>query len=1079
MLLWLLVFLAELVLVSGNVISCGGFVETLNNAGRAGIRVRLLTLEGHQKYETECNPDNGYYMIPIYNKGEYKFQIVPPNGWIYEKDTVTINVDGQNDPCTKSEDINFKHVGFTVSGKVKSGELGGPRGFLLGLYSPDGKLVSKAVTNDDGEYSFNAVPGSYIVYNVDKEAQCIERGEVPVTVSNAPVVVRPDITVSGHLLTVKVTDESGKSLSGASISLFSKKKLNLGKSVSGDEEPVLTPVDGGFQYALKTNTQGLARFPCLPPDEYKLTPSLKTDDVQFSFNPTSSGFNMKSENGQVTFQAVGFSTSGQVLIGSHPVSGADVLLDGRKVAETGADGRFHLKDIKSNSHKLTAQKKNYIFDVHNVNLSPASPRIPDIRANKIDICGSMKVDKSLFSQASISIKSNSNQFTTSVDSQGSFCLAVPPGKYAVQARGIPPVTPDSYDVDVQKEPVLNLLFTQFKANVEVAVHCLESCEGHELTLTSSQGVTIRNSADSKVVFKDVSPGKYSLSIVSNVPSCWEQEKLDFQIEDKDVSGLSMKQTGYKVNVLCDYPVLLDYRHSSKSTVKNVVSLQNNEKSFCVPAVGSYKVTTKSCHQFPASEFEFSAPVADPIRLAPKKARVTVSASVPSSTNEKFQLIVKTSNNKEEVVDESSASSSEHGFSFYIDMENAGSTVQLIPKSKTFLFHPEALSFVFDGNCNEEKLKFTSEKGSFIEGSIVPPVEGVLVKATNNIKADAQVLSAETSKNGKYVIGPLSKISDYSVEAEKEGYKFTKTTENVFQAIKLSELRVSFVDSETKKALGEVLASISGAENYRSNQIIGESGTHNYIGLRPGEYYIVAVLQEYQFEKSPAKITVREGEVASITLEGKRFAWSVFGKVNYLNGKPVSQMRVEAVSEKCGNLQEDAFTDESGNYRIRGLKVDCEYRVSPKVTTNEYSIYPPYIKNIVQQRDRKGVDFIISTTKSTFELFGKLKFNDETGQPNSVKVSLKNKGSTIQTVDVQAPSKSFFFVNDSVTIGDVFTVFVEDVKTRRIYEAEKTITIKKARPLLDHGTLFVRFLKAVIFEGNENNQNDGNRRGRRN
>ena len=613
-----------------------------------------------------------------------------------------------------------------------------------------------------------------------------------------------------------------------------------------------------------------------------------------------------------------------------------------------------------------------------------------------------------------------------------------------------------------------------------------------------------------------------MAIVSNIPSCWEQEKLNFQIEDKDVSGLSMKQKGYKVNVLSDYPVVLDYKHSSKSNVKNTVSLEDNEKSFCVPNVGSYKISTKACHQFSASEFEYSVLSSDPIQLTPTKARVTVSASVPSSTSEKFQLVVRTENGGEQIVDEVSASSTEHSFSFYVDMANAGSKVQIIPKSKTFLFHPESLSFNFDGNCNEGKLKFTSEKGSFIEGSIVPPVEGVTVRAKNNAKEDAQVLSTESSKNGKFTIGPLSRVSDYTVEAEKEGYKFIKTTENVFQAIKLSELRVSFLDSETKKPLGEVLASISGVENYRSNQIIGESGTHNYIGLRPGEYYVVAVLQEYQFEKSPAKITVKEGEVASVVLEGKRFAWSVFGKVNYLNGKPTSQVRVEAVSEKCGNLQEDAFTDDNGNYRIRGLKVGCEYKISPKFQTNEYSIYPPYIKNIVQERDRKGVDFVISTAKSTFELFGKLKFAEEDSQPNSVKVTLKHRGATIHVVDVVYPSKSFFFVNDSATIGDTFTVSVEDVKTRRIYETEKSITInsyftsvelevkarkkstdivvsnnnyfgiallgfiaflymfpEKARPLLEHGTVFFGFLKAMILDGNDNQNADGNRRGRRN
>ena len=56
-------------------------------------------------------------------------------------------------------DIDFNHAGFTISGKVKSGDLSGPRGFKLGLYTTEGKLQSEAITDANGMYSFNAIPG--------------------------------------------------------------------------------------------------------------------------------------------------------------------------------------------------------------------------------------------------------------------------------------------------------------------------------------------------------------------------------------------------------------------------------------------------------------------------------------------------------------------------------------------------------------------------------------------------------------------------------------------------------------------------------------------------------------------------------------------------------------------------------------------------------------------------------------------------------------------------------------------------------------------------------------------------------
>jgi hypothetical protein len=46
-------------------------------------KIKLLTPDGAIKYSTEASSVNGYYMIPIYNKGEYILQVSPPPGWSF------------------------------------------------------------------------------------------------------------------------------------------------------------------------------------------------------------------------------------------------------------------------------------------------------------------------------------------------------------------------------------------------------------------------------------------------------------------------------------------------------------------------------------------------------------------------------------------------------------------------------------------------------------------------------------------------------------------------------------------------------------------------------------------------------------------------------------------------------------------------------------------------------------------------------------------------------------------------------------------------------------------------------------
>lgn len=69
--------------VQDDIIGCGGFIKSNTEINYKIIKVKLLTKDGSVKYTTESSPVNGYYMIPIYNKGEYILQVNPPPGWSF------------------------------------------------------------------------------------------------------------------------------------------------------------------------------------------------------------------------------------------------------------------------------------------------------------------------------------------------------------------------------------------------------------------------------------------------------------------------------------------------------------------------------------------------------------------------------------------------------------------------------------------------------------------------------------------------------------------------------------------------------------------------------------------------------------------------------------------------------------------------------------------------------------------------------------------------------------------------------------------------------------------------------------
>nr|CAD2197089.1 unnamed protein product [Meloidogyne enterolobii] len=99
-------------------------------------------------------PQNGYFLIPIYNKGKYLVKIIASDGYVFEPKLYEIEI-GNNGGC--SEELNFNLTGLKISGKILDGE---DSSLVLGIFKQeDGELVGKTIVDKDGNYNFVTWPG--------------------------------------------------------------------------------------------------------------------------------------------------------------------------------------------------------------------------------------------------------------------------------------------------------------------------------------------------------------------------------------------------------------------------------------------------------------------------------------------------------------------------------------------------------------------------------------------------------------------------------------------------------------------------------------------------------------------------------------------------------------------------------------------------------------------------------------------------------------------------------------------------------------------------------------------------------
>jgi len=1000
------------VTVAQDIVGCGGFVQSSVPISFEKVEVKLYTKQGAFKFKTECAPNNGYFLVAVYDKGEYTLKIDPPQGWGFEPKEIDLVIDGKTDACSKGEDLNFKFSGFTLNGKVGSvGRDQGPSGVTVSLVDKDSKVIATNVTDDNGKYMYeNIMPGVYTV-KASHPSWSMKNDEVKVIVENNNVEIQDQIEVAGYDVKGLVLS-SGEPIEGVSFILFSqddkKKESVLGckavpkEVLSGLKENIKeTPLC----YVL-SEKDGSFVFPTVPTGDYVLVPFYIAQNIIFDIVPSKITFPVvyKSVFLKSPFQVYGFTVKGKVLdTAGKGVSDVKVTVtdqDGEsRSAVSKVDGTYLIENVTTNHYTFNFDKEHYFFESQQVHITPNTPHISDVQSTKYGVCGQINVFKipqgvlqvhqhKVFLTLQTDKIVTSALLSTNPDKDGKFCFYTEPGKYELKVHTNDNerqlgflLQPSTHTLEVTSAPLLGLTFDQFKAKISGVLNCIENCSDLDVFMTpkdSSEKTFAKlhgNGNTTSFTFENVLPGKYKVT-PSRKNWCFTPEDIDVIVEESDVKDLKVEHAGYLLKCTISHNISLDFVLENSQENVESFELKQGTNNLRLKLPGTYMLTPKSCYRFEKDVYTYKTCDPQSLTLAVKSYKVIIKVkSIGKQVNDLKIKIKSLATYEESTVEPTYQQNEDKSLHLYeyIHWASLSEQLEITPLSKEILFSPLAQSVTVKENCPGASLSFDGKEGMFIEGSISPPFKNVLVTITTEAHElqEAKVIDVMTDVNGKYRVGPMHDDIKYEVTAVKEGYYITPTidTKGSFKAQKLGHITVKVMD-ENEEARSSVLLSLSGG-HYRNNNLTLNDGSFTFSNLGPGQYFLKPMQKEYSFEPSSKMVDVSEGEDVVILIKGKRVAFSVSGSVSSLSGLPQEKITIEAVGmHKCTEYQESAKSDENGQYKLRGLQPGCAYNI--RMMKNEENsqierLAPANQVFQIQQEDITNVNFIVFMKPTKFHL----------------------------------------------------------------------------------------------------------------
>eukprot|EP01126_Amoeba_proteus_P002910 TRINITY_DN10947_c0_g1_i1.p1 TRINITY_DN10947_c0_g1~~TRINITY_DN10947_c0_g1_i1.p1 ORF type:complete len:1179 (+),score=219.89 TRINITY_DN10947_c0_g1_i1:119-3655(+) len=1071
--------------------NCGGFVkpsreiaQTLESDQRMNVsevKLHLVTKEGQTKYITDCAP-NGYYIIPVYDKGSYNIDISGPRGWVFNPSRHSIQI-ASTEHCNN----NFELIAFEVSGQVISTSCSSTQdGVTVTLLRNSIETIHSTVTKN-GQYHFTSIPPGTYVVRASHPHWSFSKNEVELQVVRDNVIVKEDFVVSGYHIEGLVTGSTeGDGMSGVLFLLYSEERSSFNctrfdadlSKLESQEKLVCSTIsneEGNF---------GIYNVPC---GRYQLVPHYANDITTFDVRPKQVDVLVSKDSVVLLepFLIKGFSVRGRLIntngegVSGVVISLSDNLSNSKEVL-TGSDGYYRLDEVTSGTYHVKASKLHHGFlNLKGLKITPNVVELPDIVVTHYDVCGTVSIPQppvgvSLVGRT-ITLKSNGQiKGRAKTDKHGSYCVSMKSGKYLV----VPEVLPEEVDaglllthsvaeVEVKLAPLLDINFDQARLTVSGLVRCINTpCDssisvslasiGRSSRTTTGLAIAHDDSSSDYFVFKNVLPGKYEVTI-NHDNWCWDKERQVVEVTAKDHTDTAFSQRGYLVVLFSSHTITLNCTDPLGNSKE--VELNSGKNQYCVPHPGKYKYVpvAESCYRFTSTDFTFdtATPEVNRIEIERYKVRGVIKATdVPA--NEVVQVVVTNVLSKEssvvnstpiEVQDTTKESTHE-----YILWAKLGDELIVQPQSPSLLFYPRSLTVKIDKNeCPSSLSEIKARPGLYLNGSVIPPVSGVSITVTK-IKTNEVVKTIETDESGEYSAGPLYDNFEYHVSAFHPQYfiKRSKGSQLVFTLLKLGSVTVVIVDEEGSP-IGSVLVSLTSSDGYINNNATNQSGVKEYVNLFPGDYYLRPLLKEYIFNPTSLSIGLKEGEQRVEIFSAHRVAFSCFGHVQTLNGHSIKDISVEAVGSN--NAYEEAKTDSSGNYRIRGLKPSSNYTIHVKLGRKDGGgdegdgeslverAEPESLGVMVENKDLENINFIVFLKDDRFELMGSV-VTSRKEYLGSLTVHLKNR--LDEVVDQYFLGPGNFFIFTGLNGTDEYTVYLTTKLTTNDYKFE--LPSKKMKPI---------------------------------
>lgn len=994
---------------------CGGFVEARSSLIKSRkptdakldyshITVELRTLDGLVKDRTQCAP-NGYYFIPVYEKGSFVIKVKGPEGWSWDPNQVPVLVDHTG--CNKNEDINFRFTGFSISGKVVGAVGGescsstnaGPSNVNVELLDSSGNILSSVLTSVAGTYSFtNIIPGRYNLRASHDDLNIEVRGSTEVDLGFGNSEVDDVFFVSGYNIRGLVVAQ-GNPILGVHFYLY-----------SDDVKEVHCPQGSGNPSGHRTalchsisDADGTFKFKSIPCGVYELVPYYKGENTVFDVSPASVAVTVQHGHATISekFQVTGFSVGGRAVdTNGKGVDGVKIVVDGIERSITDKKGYYKLDQVTSKQYLIEAKKEHYKFKkLVNLMVLPNMASVADIKAVSYDVCGSVQIVD--FGNKAKVVLTHGPQHvepkTKETDDNGFFCFEVPPGDHRLSATAgrdadlvfLPP----HIDVHVNG-PLLSLKFYQAQVNVRGSVACKEKCDSSVSVAlvrldakSNDEKLTVGLTEQSnEFLFQNILPGKYALEVKHLLDKwCWEQSSVLVNVGTEDVQGIEFIQKGYWVEVVSTHDID-SYLHQSDGSRVNL-KVKKGSQDICIESPGVHELHfVNSCVLFGSSPVKINTANTLPIYLKGEKYLVKGQIRVElTSQNGVHQLpenlLVDVLNNKGTVIDGSSArlvvtgnKKLDTAFYEFQVWANPGEILTFVPRDirkskeeKKLLFYPSQHQVkVAENGCEASVPPFSGRLGLYIEGSVAPPLPDVFIKIiagqdsqNGQIKKNEIAFATTTNKNGLFIGGPMYDDIAYHIEATKPGYHVKEIGPYSFSCQKLGQISVRIHSKEDAKELfPSVLLSLSGEDGYRNNSISAAGGTFVFDNLFPGSFYLRPLLKEYAFSPSAEAVELGSGETSEVVFQATRVAYSAMGVVTLLSGEAKEGVSIEARSESKG-FYEETVTDSSGSYRLRGLHPHTTYTI--KVARKASSIERASPESVVVEvgyEDMKGLDFLV-------------------------------------------------------------------------------------------------------------------------